>query len=307
MNLTIAYITSRREPNSHWFFDSLRNQISDFVPTVIVVDSGFSKDRFPHGGGYINEVFNFLPKPTIWQGKHRITKEDWWAKSNALNTAIILCETEWIAFVDDRSVLCDCWLQCVREAILGGYAVCGSYEKRSNMKVENGVITDMGEFLGEDERPQSDHPVSQIEWNGKSIQVDWYGGSGALPLDWCLKVNGFSEDLCDGLGSEDAMFGKTLRCAGYPIRYDSRMRIIEDRTPSEIDGALKRADKNSDKGFEAKSWQIVKAFWHQEVSGNSYDIRQHRVRVQAGEDLQNIMPSASHYDWYDGQFIGDME
>ena len=101
------------------------------------------------------------------------------------------------------------------------------------------------------------------------------------------------------------MFGKVLRYAGYPFKYDSRMRIIEDRTPTEI-GALRRDDKNTDKGFEAKSWKIVKAFWHKETSGNSYDIRQHRARVQAGEDLQSIMPSASHQDWYDGQPIAEM-
>lgn len=298
-NLTIVYVTSREKPQTNWFFDSLLNQLShDERPNIIVVNSYLSPERFPSGEGYTGQVINTLPKPTIWQGKHRITKEDWWAKSNALNTGIILCQTEWIAFCDDRCVLSDHWLQSVREAMLGEYAVAGSYEKRANMKVENGVIIEKGELLGEDARPQTDMAYRTR---------DWYGGSGALPLEWCLAVNGFSEDLCDSLGSEDSMFGVTLRNSGYPMFYDPRMRIIEDRTPSEIGGALKRADKNSHLGQQAKSWDIVRAFHGQTSSQNSFDIRNMRNRVQAGEPLDSIMPSASHFDWYDNQKIEDME
>ena len=296
-SLTIAYITSRKKPKIEWFYQSLVRQLDkDDDVRIIVVDSNVSEPWWMFRKDFLESLVT-PPKPTIWQGKHKITKEDWWAKSNALNTGIILCETEWIAFVDDRCVLAPEWLQCVKDAMEGGYAVVGSYEKWANMKVENGKIIDMGEFLGKDDREQFGYPV-----DGK----DWYGGSSAIPLEWCLAVNGFPEDLCDGLGSEDSMFGKVLRYANLPFKYDSRMKIIEDRTPTEIDGALKRADKNTDKGFEAKSWQIVKAFWHKTTSGNSYDIRQHRARVQAGEDLQSIMPSASHYDWYDNQPISEM-
>ena len=293
-SITVAFITSRVDAKISWFLDSLARQSDDRLK-ILIVD--FYAETRPIYGPIRFDIRVVSPKPCIWQGKHAITKTAWWAKSNAMNTAIILCQTEWIAFVDDRCALAPGWLNCVKEAMEGNYAVCGSYEKRANMKVENGEIVDMGEFLGQDDREQAGHPV-----DGK----DWYGGSCAIPLEWCLAVNGFSEDLCDGLGSEDSMFGKVLRYAGFPFKYDSRMRLIQDRTPGQLDGALKRADKNPDKGFEAKSWQIVKAFWHKTSSQNSYDIRQHRARVQAGEDLWSIMPSASHYDWYDGQPISEM-
>jgi hypothetical protein len=123
-----------------------------------------------------------------------------------------------------------------------------------------------------------------------------------LPLEWCLAVNGFSEDLCDGLGSEDSMFGCTLHNAGFPIRYDPRMMIIEDRTPGEIDGALKRADK----GVSPldKSHAIVRALSTAKTSGNSFDIRNLRDRVLSGEPFPP--PSASHFDWFDGQPISEM-
>lgn len=306
--LTIAYLTSRRESKIEWFFESLAKQLAygDEIH-YIVVDGLLNDERQrdfqakfygSNPKGSTPTYRHVLPKPTIWQGKYRITREDWWAKSNAHNTAIILCETDFIAFVDDRSFLSQGWLQCVKEAMTSTYAVCGSYEKRSGMLVENGYLNDWGDSLGADIREQFGYPVPTS---------DWYGGSCALPLDWCLAVNGYSEDLCDGLGSEDSMFGRTLLHSGFPMKFDSRMRIIEDRNPFEIDGALKRADKRVDLGRQAKSWGIVKAFWKKTTSQNSYDIREHRARVQNGEDLQSIMPSASHFDWYDGQPISEME
>lgn len=293
MNLTIAYITSRKQPKIEWFFDSLNRQIrSDCALDILVISNGVGFDDFIPCSYELVRVRYLGPKPTIWQGSHRLTEEDWWAKSNALNTAICLCETPWIAFVDDRSVLSPAWIHCVEEAIQGGYAVCGTYEKHANLKVENGEIVDMGTTLGIDHRPQDGGPIPT---------KDWYGGSGALPLEWCLEVNGFSEDLCDGLGSEDSMFGVTLRNNGYPIIYDPRMMIVEDRTPGELDGALKRADFGE--GRQAKSWAIVRALQHQTSSQNSFDIRNLRARVLNGEPFPP--PSASPIDWYTGTPIAD--
>jgi hypothetical protein len=296
MDLTLAYITSRKEPKVEWFLDSLHRQGGDY--NIIVVNSNVDQRYEVTTRVFDSKYVDFIntpPKPTIWQGAHRITKQDWWAKSNAHNTAICLCQTDFIAFVDDRCVLTPIWLQCVKEAMNGNYAVCGSYEKRSGMKVENGEIVDYGECLGVDTRTQHGYPVATR---------DWYGGSCALPLEWCLAVNGYSEDLCDGLGSEDSMFGVTLRNSGYPMKFDSRMRIIEDRTPSEIEGALKRADKNPHLGQRAKSWDIVRAFHGKTTSQNSFDIRDMRARILKGESWRP--PSASHQDWYDQQPISEM-
>lgn len=301
MDLTIAYLTSRKEPKIEWFFDSLHRQAKrGDIRHIIVVSCDEQPERFPLFGGSLNEsemcyITSVKPKPTIWQGEHRVTNCDWWAKSNAHNTAICLCTTDWIAFVDDRCVLAPTWLQSVKEAMAGNYAVCGSYEKRANMKVENGVITDMGTELGVDTRQPGLYRFDS-----------WYGGSCALPLEWCLQVNGYPEDMCDGLGSEDSMFGTILNNAGYQVMYDSRMRIIEDRTPGEsYEGALKRADKNSHLGQRAKSWDIVRAFRGKISSQNSFDIRDMRARKLKGEDWRP--PSASHYDWYDDQPISEME
>lgn len=289
-SLTVAYVTSRLDPRIHWFYDSLTRQVGHYLPSIIIVDSSHSKEKYPHLQGYVGQVKHVVPKPTIWQGEHCITRENWWAKSNALNTAICLCETEWIAFVDDRSVLMPGWLDCIHAAMNGNYAVCGRYEKRANMRVENGEIVDAGTLLGSDTRTPGIYPFDS-----------WYGGHGALPLEWCLDVQGFPE-VCDSLGSEDSMFGVLLRNNGFPVRYNSAMRIIEDRTPGEIDGALKRADKGVSPND--KSHKIVEIFRDKLTSQNSFDIRNLRDRVLAGEPFPP--PSASHLDWYDGQPISEM-
>lgn len=299
-SLTIVYVTARKEPKIEWFSDSLwRETGGDVSNTFVIIVDAFKTGNLPKDYNENKHVRHVLPKPTIWQGEHRITKEDWWAKCNALNTGIALCDTEWIAFVDDRSVLAHGWLQCIQDAMMNEYAVCGSYEKRANMKVDNGEITEAGELLGQDIRTQRGFPHRT---------ADWYGGSGALPLEWCLMVNGFPETYCDGLGFEDIQFGILLRNNLLPMYYDSRMRLIEDRTPGEsYEGALKRASKPSpdpnDK-YQAKDYRILSIMGDSKTSGNSYDIRELRERVLRGEPFPP--PTASKYDWFDGTYIGDM-
>lgn len=306
MSLTIAYITSRKEPKLEWFLDSFERQ-SDGERVNLIVVRGPDKreprqfqDSGPGRGCFASVLFT-SPKPTVWQGPHRLTSCDWWAKSNALNTAIILCRTDWIAFVDDRSLLGPHWMEAVQEAMAGNYAVCGAYEKWSGLFVQDGrqQIVEGGDsfLLGKDHRMPGIYEFDS-----------WYGGSGALPLEWCLAVNGYDEPLCDSAGTEDSMFGVTLLNSGFPIKYDSRMLLIEDRTPGQIDGALKRADKNPHLGQQAKSWAIVRAFHGRTTSTNEFDIRNMRDRVLLnGEDLNSIPPTGSDRDWYDGQLLAEME
>lgn len=295
-SLTISFLTARREPLIHWFLDSLdRETGKDYSNTKVLIVDTYGEEWSQ--GGYIQSV---KPKPTIWAGDHRITKQDWWSKCNSANTAIALCQTEWLALVDDRSVLSHGWLHCIQDAMIGDYAVCGSYEKRAGMKVENGEIVDEGEFLGADVRRKF----------GTAVRTtDWYGGSCALPLEWCLRVNGYPEDVCDGLGFEDIAFGILLRNNHLDMRYDSRMRIIEDRTPGEsYEGALKRASKPSpdpNNKWLAKDYRILEIMGGATASGNSFDIGKLREQVLRGEPFPP--PTASHFDWFDNESIAEME
>lgn len=169
------------------------------------------------------------------------------------------------------------------------------------MKVENGVIVDPGINTGGDNRPQ-DVDLMETRW--------WQGGHGVVPLEWCLAVNGFSE-LADGFGYEDHLFGITLFNRGFPLYYDSRMKIIEDRTPGEIDGALKRANKGvapNDKGAAIVSMFGV---WSDSEgvpaidSKNPFNIRQMRSSVLEGNPFPP--PTSPDRDWFDNQLISEME
>lgn len=121
-------------------------------------------------------------------------------------------------------------------------------------------------------------------------------------------VNGFPEKFTDGLGFEDIAFGILLRNNLLDMRYDSRMRIIEDRTPTEIGGSLKRASKpspNPSDKHQAKDYRILSIMGESKTSGNSFDIRQLRKSMLNGGTWPP--PAESHFDWFDNQPISEME
>lgn len=145
-NLTISYITNRLEPKIEWFFGSLAKQGGGSIGVNVIDFHADNEERAKsvarlanHYG--INLKRHITPKPTVWQGKHRLTKADYFAASNASNTAVAVCDTDWIVFVDDLSVLRPGWLNCVKEAIERGNITCGGYRKVLELQVEDGEVT----------------------------------------------------------------------------------------------------------------------------------------------------------------------
>jgi Methyltransferase domain/Glycosyl transferase family 2 len=306
--LTIAYITGRKEPKFEWFFDSLANQLSQQdKPKIIIVDflaEQRNKSAYETHGLDITWV---EPKPTIWQGKHKITKDDWWAMSNARNTAFCLCQTEWIAFLDDRCVLMPGWLEAVKSAMDGNYAVCGSYQKRSHMEVEHGFIKGYQKLLGTDSR------MEKAPQGMKNCPGSWmFGCTFALPLEWALAVNGFEEG-CDGLSMEDVIFGLMLKNNGFRIDYSPQMRMIEDRTEGEIssghgvDGVLKRSDKGVSP--KDKSHAALERFGKRKITEftpNLKEIGEAGLKCGSFPEPKYNASDFNWKDWYDGQPISEM-
>src|SRR6185503_20837727 len=142
MNLTIGFITSRHEPCFAWMFDSLKPQIkADDQIQIVVIDllldqrAGLMVRNGQFGseialGRYPATVEAHVPKPCVWQGEHRRTRENWWAISNSKNSVVCYAIHPWVAFLDDRCVLLPGYLDSIRDAIAGEYAVAGAYEKR---------------------------------------------------------------------------------------------------------------------------------------------------------------------------------
>jgi glycosyltransferase involved in cell wall biosynthesis len=300
--LTICYSTCRKEPKLKWFWDSLLNQIKpEDKINIVIVDLMKSERKpwtpFPEGNLSLNHV---EPKPCVWQGEHRLTKEDWFAPANARNTALCLAPDGYIAFVDDLSVLLPGWLDRVKAAMEGGYIVCGSYQKVKDLVVENGEVKSFTDYpQGHDSRlrfASSDlHPC----------EGGWlYGCSCAMPVEALLTIGGWTE-FVDGMGSEDQMTGLTLQNAGFKLFYDKKMMTYESEELHHAEPGLGRTDKGispDDKSHRALNIILsgTKFFDNYYAGG----IRAERERVQRGEPF-TIRNNPQH-DWFDSQRISEM-
>lgn len=303
--LTVCFITSRAEPEFEWFLDSLALQTKDST-NVIVVDE-WQSIRYGFRTLPLLNITRTRPKPTVWSGQHRLTKADWWSKSNSINTAICLCDTEFIAFIDDRSVLMPTWMEGVQAAMAGRYAACGPYQKRHSITVENGVIRNAGIVTGDDNRKQyvREHwsdPRHQLTNPYKCPGSWWYGCSTVLPMEWALAING-ADETCDSSSGEDYIMGRMLENNGYDIRYDLRMEIVEDRTAGKLGPEMIRRDKGVSPND--KSHALLDRLGGQKRSQHQWDIPQIRAAVRRG--LTFPVPMEPTRDWYDGEKLSDME
>lgn len=305
-SLTICYVTTREHPEILWFFNSLllsslligstkrdREKIN-----IIVVDGCESKTLPEIDNIYGIRLRWVRPKPNFWSGPSRLTKENWWSVANSRNTALCLCETEWISFLDDRSVLLPGWLDAIERAMEGNYIVAGAYEKRTAMTVENGVIRNAGIVSGEDSREKyvrDNKLTTPFPCPGQWL----FGCNLAMPLEWALQVNGYSETLTDGLSFEDVPFGLVLEANGFPVKFEPSMKIIEDRTPELCGPVIRRTDKGVSP--KDKSHKVLELIAGQKQSPNPFNLRQMRAHVQAGGAFP--APSGLPVDWFDGQPI----
>lgn len=302
MQLTVGYITARNQPHFEWFLESLANQMKPDDEIEVILVDGIYKQRYidipKTSAGDDLTVRHVAVMPNIWQGRHRIRKQDNWAASAARNTAICLCQTDWIAFCDDRCVLTKNWLNGIRGAQHYGYVVAGSYEKRIHMQVKEGKITHQGTVAGKDTRVADKSPMK--------APGNWlFGCTLALPLQWALSVNGY-DTTCDGIGAEDCFFGMMLENSGYPIFYESRMQIIEDRTPGECSPIMYRTDKGvspNDKSHAmVEKLRALRQSLHIPVH---YDLREIRDTLKAKGKFP--VPEKKQYrDWYDDSLINEI-
>lgn len=299
MNLSIAFVTSRKEPKLNWFLDSLMPQVRlDDKIEVIVCDLHCGEPRFFNHGPLLVSVYE--PKPCVWSGPHRLTKDNWWSKSNSLNTAICLAKHEWFAAVDDRCVLADTWLQSVREAQSKNRVVVGSYVKYHGMKVENGKILDYGKLDGVDGRSYpKGHQV-------KCGADGFFGCTWVSRLELLLEMNGI-EERCHALGFEDVITGMRFINNGHSIYYDSRMFCFQDRTPSECEPIMRRTSKEKHPMDKTdKTWTALATWANEKRSNPDFDLRELREKIQRGEPFPHHDGKPSH-DWFDNMPVKDFD
>jgi glycosyltransferase involved in cell wall biosynthesis len=306
-NLTICYLTNRKEPMLDWFSDSLAREkeaspadVRAMLLEVMVVDFWArqrvlvpSRPKFP--------MRVTPPKPTVWQGRFRLTHENYFAASNARNTGLCLARGDWIAYVDDLSVLMPGWLARIADAIAGGYAVAGAYRKVKNLRVSPDAqeITFDDHPAGHDHRWPHGSDTEAVPCGGGWL----YGCSCALPVAALLSINGWPEEA-DGMGSEDYLTGMVLANAGVPLRYDRRMLTLESEEHHNLPGTV---FKRSDKGISPKdkSHAIIERYASLKRFPQPFgDIETSRSELQATGHWPEL--AGPERDWFDGQFISEL-
>lgn len=314
MRLTIAYLTNRKEPRFEWFWKSLINQNDGIVSNVVVVSfhdiSNQIKDAIgasanipiKHGENPLGFIRVVQPKPSVWQGKHRLTREDYFSACNTRNTALCYADDGYIAYVDDLSVLMPGWLKCVKEAMDGNYIALGTYEKVKNLVVKDGIATSYESYHG-----GMDSRRSLVKGLGAcSCTGDWmYGCSIAMPVEAALTVNGWPEDLADGMGSEDYLMGIVLGNAGYHLKYDTRMLTLESEELHHQGTPFKRSDfgiSPNDKSHSALA--IARQSKYFPNSFGEGGIRALRDRILVGGEFP--IPKSPDREWWTGRLLSEL-
>lgn len=302
--LTIAYCSCRDNPEFEWFMDSLASQLKDGDRIeVLYVKTSHLVTKLQHwttnNTADARLVYEFIhAKPTVWSGPSRLTKEDWWSKSNSLNTALCHAKGDFFCTMDDRSVLQDGWLEPIRKQMSAAfpYVLSGSYEKRVGMTVEHGVIKHGGTITGVDNRMlycKEHYEPRGMKPPYKSPSGWTYGVTVCAPLDWYLNIGGF-EESCDGLSGEDYVLGTLFHNNNHPIFFDPSMKVVEDRTAGMIEPQPRRSDYGeSPNDYSHYMLDLMK---DRKTAMHGFDIRKLRDSIQRGEPWPEPW-GPTHHAW----------
>jgi hypothetical protein len=293
MELTIAYITGRAEPHLDWALQAVAEQRKpDDVIDFIVVDAlartceTLAGHQWPHA---VQDLRVVPTRPNIWQGKHRVTSHDCWAKSHAANTALCLAKHDYIAFLDDRAILGREWLDAVR---------------RGNRKRKS-VIAGTYEKIEDSDRKTVDHRI-QLYPNGRpDCGGGWlYGCTFALPTEWALDVNGFEEGM-DGLGFEDVVFGFNLAMANHQIDFVPSLMVQLHRPSVSLTPVYFKKDPGTPP--LDKSHAALDRFSKRKRTEFTPDLRAIRAELARGGSFPVPDPKVDYRDWYDGRLIREFD
>jgi hypothetical protein len=293
--LTIAYVTCRKNPRIQWFIDSLLLQLKPGDEARLVIISFHADLALPPIPRWL--PFRILPpKPNPYMGRHRLTKSDCFAAAVSRNTALCAADSQWIAYVDDLSVLMPGWLNAVRSAMQRGAITFGAYKKVKNLHVEEGVAKSFEEF------PSGiDNRLSQT--NGLPIKCSgqWlYGCSLAAPVEALLAVGGWPENLTGALGFEDCLTGIALQNAGFDFWYDPTMLTLESEEAHFEEKPFFKTDKGvspNDKSHAAlRTVKNGLTYFDNCVEGG---MRRVRTDFLAGKEFPIVQ--IPEHDWFDAQ------
>lgn len=331
--ISICYMTSRRQPLWQWFADSLCRQVPADDLTrlqVVFVDShvwmeperydvcaeeialadpvNLRDERVDELRAVVAGRFKFLhvpPKPCVWHGPFRLTSKDWFCAGNQRNTAIVVARHPYLVFVDDLSCLAPTWWSQVRIAAEAGWTICGSYKKLKQMVVVNGELTSFEEYpAGVDSRWGHGSDRGPVGWRGEGM----YGCSFGVPLDLALETDG-NDFATFGCGAEDYDWGARLERAGGQFMYSRAMLTFESEEHHHIEPSLPRESRVVSKDRLPKNYEGRRdSDW---VMLNRVRHEAHRIIPTIPEGLRAMrerfietgrvpIPKQPSTDWRDG-------
>lgn len=306
--ITVVYLTFRGHTRFEWFASSLERELRAMPDydrrdlQVVVIDG-----RYPRPLDAPFPIEHHLPKPTVWQGRHRLTKRDYFCAANARNTAFALARHEHVAFVDDLSVILPGWLKAHVHAAEHGYVLCGTTCKQKNIKVNfEGDVVSYDEFPpGLDSRLGNVPPTDDIF----PCTGGWlYGGTFSVPLEDALCVNG-QDEIHDGIGGEDYDFGARLERAGSDIYITRACGTFEDEDGHHAELPMVRLDKpvtGADGPYSSNFlyYKLQRETDRSWTIGNRFNLGDLRAAVLAGEPFP--VPTEPTTHWVDGQPLSEM-
>lgn len=306
---TIAYMTNRWDPHFDWFLQSLARQCMPKDQPVIIVDFYADEPGRRESVLALNLGFNIThvtPKPSLWQGKHKITKGECFDAGNARNTALCLARQMYIAWVDDVSVLTPHWYSRALGATSRNAITLGSYRKVYNLEVDNGIVTDMTDNpIGHDSRRRDVRNLTKIT----ECDPRWlFGCSLVAPVETMLDLGGWPERLCAGTGYEDTIMALVVRNNRIKTYFDPLLMTIESEEAHHIDKPFLRwdpckGDPNA-KPKDDKSHAMLRIAADWKKTDNGYDIRELRNRVLSGGEFP--VPTEPETEWFTGTALQDI-
>jgi hypothetical protein len=236
---TIVYITCRDDCRIEWFLDSIQQQNKEkqYIFQLVIVDSildtPMEDERRVSIKGLIGNRFDYIhvsPKPTQWQGPHKITSRDYFCAANTRNTGACYAKYDYICFIDDLGIPVPTWLDQVYHGYQTQRIYCGAYTKATHMVVTDGKLVSFNTTPGD-----IDSRLAYYNTDiAKCYPSHMFGSSFCMPIEVFLTVNGINED-CDSCGGEDYEFGIRLDRHGHNLYYNKLMFIYESNDISEID------------------------------------------------------------------------
>ena len=303
MKFTIAYFTNRLLPKFDWFIDSLIPQIPQGVEIdLIFIDLQVDyqgQNRIDELKAIVNDRIPYRhigPKPCVWQGKYRKTLADFFAASNARNTAFIHAESDYVLCVDDLSILMPGYIANAIHAVENKYLVLGAYKKAHNMVVENGQLISASKY-DVDSRWSIGSDTGIMPAPNNVL----YGCSFGLPLETALQVNGFDEAY-DGMGFEDCDFG--IRCSrtGIKMFYNRNMLTIEsNELHNQPESNCLRRLKIAKNG-EALDWFMINSLSRE----SSRTMTMNSPIIRALRNDKGLVYNLPDVDWVDGNPFDQM-